>query len=701
MLGQHAGNLREKAEKENTAESWNNLAEYLYQERTDPGLIQKATGKAIELATSQNNRKELGRAYIYSSEISFQEGDILKFREANRTALQTIEGLRYYDLEEEALNNMATAFGEQDQIDSLIFYVRQAIDLNLRYKGSKKQLGNEYQNLAYSYSILGVTDSSLFYTRKTIEVLGEAKDTLRMLDAYNQLAVIHVKSQQYKEALNTFNEALDLYEKVENKHNRLYIYTNLAALFQKWGKQEQAIDFSRKAIADAANSSEKITYAKLLCNLGGHLYRHQLYQSSIDTLTLALPYIRESHYYLGTAYQTLAANYFAINKADSVTHYLALTDSLSNRNQFTRGELFYAAKAGLLLEQGKIKEAVPYVYEFIQTDSRKELKDAYPALYNMVAYILEEGAGDYKQALAYKSLAYAIQDSLYKKESDSRLNEFYALYKTTEKELEISRLNEERQKILYTRTLLISCFVIIAVILLCISLYNRFLRLKKEKEAVSLAAKVKELEIRQMQQYLEGLEDERNRLAKDLHDHVSNNLYILDNELKKIENIPPAVSRQMGQLYHQVRNISHELISPAFQYTTLAEIVHSRIVELNEKSTIRFTLALPEEAIIERLPVSVSHELYRIVQECIGNILKYSRATEAKITLSYENQKLFLTVQDNGTGFDPEKKRTGIGLQIIEERTKRMNGSLSIASGPGNGCQIKVMVPFILPDAGE
>jgi two-component system sensor histidine kinase UhpB len=85
---------------------------------------------------------------------------------------------------------------------------------------------------------------------------------------------------------------------------------------------------------------------------------------------------------------------------------------------------------------------------------------------------------------------------------------------------------------------------------------------------------------------------------------------------------------------------------------------------------------------------------YRVVQEQLNNINKYAQATEVFITLKAIDGNLLLSISDNGVGFDISQKSKGIGLKNIESRVKFYSGNINIISAPGQGCTIKVLVPF-------
>lgn len=189
---QNAEELYRKATETQQAETWNKLAEYLYTARKNPTLLRTATEHAKKLAQKNRDSIEWGKAVIYGSDLFYQKGEFQSYQDENRRALKLLRNTHEYGLQEVALNNIATSFGEQDQIDSLIYYTRKAMFLNRLHRGSRGKWGEECQNMAYAYSVYGIADSAYHYTKETIEASIEAKDTLRLLDAYSQMAVFYI-----------------------------------------------------------------------------------------------------------------------------------------------------------------------------------------------------------------------------------------------------------------------------------------------------------------------------------------------------------------------------------------------------------------------------------------------------------------------------------------------------------------------------
>lgn len=701
--------LHRKAIETNQASAWNALAEKLYLERKNPELLDTATQNAIRLAQANNDSARWGEALVYASDLFYQKGEFHLYQEANHEALKLLKNTPAHGIKEIALNNIATSFGEQDKIDSLILYTRKAMRINRLYTGNKSRLGDECQNMSYAYSILGIADSAYHYIRSTIEALSESKDTLRLLDAYNQMGVFYVKKKQYPQALDYFKKALDVYELVDNTHNRLYIYTNLAAMYHKWGKEAEAVKFARHSLEEARGTAEKATYGKLLCNMGLYLHSDKKFRASADTLLQALPLVRESFYYLGTACQTLANNYEMLNKPDSCEYYLNKVDSLADTHQFVRGELFYAAKIALLVHRQDYKTAAAYARRFMELDAGKELTESSPYIYDMVSLALEKGAGDYQAALKYKKKAAAMQDTLYQREANRQLNEFYARYRTAEKDLKIASLKIERQQTRQKWILGIGGCVLAVIILSILVLYQRMKRIRKEKEATDLRLRIrqKEQELETMEKemhthilhsYFKGTEAERERLAKELHDNVANELLGISMLMKVRPEATEETALHLEKLYEEVRSISHDLTPPLFRHATLTKILEAHIRRLNLKEECCFELYMSDEEGLNGIGEKTSLAVYRIIQELTGNIVKYSGALSAVVDIQTGDRSLRLSVADEGKGFDPRRPTKGVGLQFVKSRVEELEGDFRLHTSVGKGCRIVITLPLHADD---
>ena len=142
----------------------------------------------------------------------------------------------------------------------------------------------------------------------------------------------------------------------------------------------------------------------------------------------------------------------------------------------------------------------------------------------------------------------------------------------------------------------------------------------------------------------------------------------------------------------EIRSISKRLSAPQQKHISL----HDAIKELVSSITVSEGLTIQTKIDdVKHVPEDLYLTIYRIVQEALNNMLKYSHATESAIELVLRGNLLHLTINDNGVGFDVTAKRSGTGLSNMRTRAQHMNAShFHIFSAPGNGCSIQITFPI-------
>jgi len=198
-------------------------------------------------------------------------------------------------------------------------------------------------------------------------------------------------------------------------------------------------------------------------------------------------------------------------------------------------------------------------------------------------------------------------------------------------------------------------------------------------------------------------DDERRRIARDLHDDLSQKLAYLAMDLSKLAGKPPSPELQKELLTlrgraHEasdtVRHISHQLHPSVLDDIGLEAAVEQYCEEFEERSGIatHFTA----RGVPESLPREVASSVYHIFQESLRNVSKHSRAEEVFVTLESVGDILRLTVKDEGVGVAPERLKTGtsIGIVGMKERAHLVNGTLSVESRLGQGTEVSVTVPI-------
>jgi two-component system, NarL family, sensor histidine kinase UhpB len=206
-------------------------------------------------------------------------------------------------------------------------------------------------------------------------------------------------------------------------------------------------------------------------------------------------------------------------------------------------------------------------------------------------------------------------------------------------------------------------------------------------------------------------EEERGRLARELHDNLSQQiaaLSIATGSLKRhipqdeseARNQSDRIQQKLVQLAEAVRRMSHELHPAVLEHSGLVSAMQEYCDEFGALTGIR--VALSADGSFDRVPAPVALGLFRIMQEALQNIAKHAATQEAQVALGYSDGQLCLTVADRGVGMDLDRANApaGLGLVSIRERTRLLHGKVDIWSKPNQGTRVVVRVPAGVAEHG-
>jgi len=206
------------------------------------------------------------------------------------------------------------------------------------------------------------------------------------------------------------------------------------------------------------------------------------------------------------------------------------------------------------------------------------------------------------------------------------------------------------------------------------------------------------------QRLLRAQEEERASIARELHDGIGQNLAILAITLSRLEKDCArdrekfALARESHVLTLKVaddiRRLSHGLHPSSLALLGLSAAVRQKCSEFGE--TTNAAVHQDIDILPSNLPNEVVTSVYRVLQECLHNVLKHSKARNIEVKLWVESGEIRLRVEDDGVGFEPGKATTaqGLGLASMNERVHLVRGSLQLRSTPGEGTQVDVRIPF-------
>lgn len=301
---------------------------------------------------------------------------------------------------------------------------------------------------------------------------------------------------------------------------------------------------------------------------------------------------------------------------------------------------------------------------------------------------------EYSKAYFYSNKYNVINDSLNNANLKNEIIELEAKYKKAETEKKISLLQSENEKAVlqvHNNRLNMILFAVLSFLLFLMVLflwnwnnYQKKLSLQKEvNHTQELAVLENQQKLSISNALIEGEEMERKRIARDLHDGLGSMLSGLKMHLsisgREKNEANPNVNAMLNDSIKELRNISQNLMPESLMKLGLEHALKDLCVShSNSETIIEFQYLVKKSTLPEHFKIMV----FRIIQELLNNALKYAKASQILVSCSQNKDVFFITVEDNGTGFNVKnsEKQEGMGLRNIKNRVAFLNGKLEIDS---------------------
>lgn len=198
------------------------------------------------------------------------------------------------------------------------------------------------------------------------------------------------------------------------------------------------------------------------------------------------------------------------------------------------------------------------------------------------------------------------------------------------------------------------------------------------------------------------LENERQRIVTDLHDELGPlisvvKLHVMSLETTEKQNLEliEKANTNLDDILDRIRDICNELMPQALIRKGLIMAINEFIGDLDKKTSMNIKFQYAEET---EIPAKAEVHLYRMIQEIVHNAIKYSQASELDIKLYDKESKMYVTIEDNGKGFDVDKVKResrGLGLKNIMSRVDILQGDMYLASSPDHGTSYTIEIPKV------
>jgi signal transduction histidine kinase len=558
----------------------------------------------------------------------------------------------------ETLWNFGAFYAEKEMMDSAYYHYYQAY----KYFKSIEQdyyTGKMLYNLAVIQKDVKDYTGSEILVFQAISIFKKLNKHLNLYLCYNLLGAVFDGLRDYDKAIFYHNKALEYLEEV----TRRYIYlelslNNLGLVYQKQGNYKKAIEYFKDALKNNNLKTQDINhYARLIDNLA---YTKFL---SGDTTNV-------SHEF-----------YKALQIRDSIN---SSSGVLINKLHLAE---FYAAYADTAKAILNAKEANKLALNV--NNNRDKL-----------ASLILLSKLDKDNAKAYLSNYVSLSDSLQNQERKLR-NKF------TRIRFETDEYKEETEKLLRQKILISAAGLILVLILLLLyfikAQHTQNKKLLFEKEQQKANEEIYSLMLKQQFKMEEGRLKERHRIAEDLHDGVLGRIFgaRLGLGFLNIKGDNETLEKHtffIDELQHiekEIRTISHELKNELFTAKlNFITIVEDLIKNRSNVSNFKYTLFSDDIIYWNEVDEKIKINCYRIIQEALQNINKYSKASLVNVDFNLTDKILKLVIKDNGIGFDTTLKKNGIGLKNIQSRTQKIGGKFTINSNINKGTILTFLIPL-------
>lgn len=557
---------------------------------------------------------------------------------------------------------------------------------------------------------IGIT-FQVFSQSKLLKTIEQTDELFDSQQAFNRLDSIRKKSKltpkiklvllqklsqrsleinDYK-LLSKFSiSGIDLARKLKNDslHAYFYKFLGISQVYSK--KPEMAIENWKKSAKIAKASNNPYIEATNYNNIGGTLIDMNQFEEAEKYLQKSIDLSEKNGKWSLRnkllSYRLMATLYDRTNRQKQAGPIYEKVNKaayeLMDTNLICSNLVFHAA---FLQKIGKIDKAIEKTQEALRLIEPYGDKNSLMTTLQFHSSMLSK-AGRYKEAYEHFVRAFRLFQENYKAENQLQINQLETQFNTKEiaeakKLSDAKSLAEKRQKENY----LILLVLIVSIVL--IAFLVLYLRNTKKNAAIKLRFQEERLA-----SIIEGQEQERARIAKELHDGIVQDLTVLKMEMANQNQESESINK-LDKITKEVRELSYQMMPVTLREMGLISAIEELLNRSLSKNGIAFELEHFNYK--ERLSDKIEVSVYRICQELLNNVLKHAGASRVSVLIRKSETQLTFIFEDNGKGFDTETSKKGIGLESLNSRIAFLNGNLEIDSSEQKGTTAFIRIPLI------
>jgi len=665
--------------------------------------LDSASVSRLELATSKNRDEGL-RLIILGAKQAIDDNPEL----ARNSWKQAIEAYDNNSSEVMWANYLiATSHMALREIDQALPYSEQSLALAEELDEPHVE-GMHWIAVSVAQRIKNNHESSFVSARRALKIFSEAELSNDIARALIRIGSIHHYQDQFDSAAVYYFEGLKIYQSLENLYQVATVQNNLGVLSYQMGETEQALTYLRESAATKIQLNDWLGLsdnyqglANVFDGLGSMDSAEAYYNKSYeilkeqkDSVGLILCLHNFSYIYSkqGKHEESLGWAREAYRLAENISDTFEMSGLSTN--------IGYS-----LLDLGKTAESKDAFQLGLDLALKvKSLEVGYKAYLGMADYYLE--LEDYETALDFYIESAQLKEQLVTETKTKQFASLQVQFETEKKEKEISILNVQKAKddLAIERQWNLITLLIGGVLLILLGggfvLYSR----KKKSEALRTDQKM-QFQKQILDVTVLAQEEERQRIAKDLHDGLVQSLVAIKMGMERLgrteslaDHVSETVQKQTKMLDEaavEARNLSHQMMPRSLTETGLVSAMDDMFNKTLGPTDISFNF---EHFGIgdERFKKTIEVGLFRISQELINNIIKHSGAKHVDVQLVKTKAHLVLHVEDDGRGFEVKDraKQSGIGLSNIFSRASSVNGEVNYEKGEQKGTIANIRIPL-------
>lgn len=551
-------------------------------------------------------------------------------------------------------------------------------------------------------------DAKLLYTGELLKIIDPEKNIDYLIWSYQLRGVAYRLKGDLKNSLLSLFESGKLAVEAKKFEYEAEAYLEIANTYTSNNNFKNALNYEKKAIEIIRKHGDSTQLATNLLNTGFSYYTLNELDSALLFYNEAGPIFEAIRLDIGKAYTigNRALVYWKqgqYSKAES-----GLLDAIEMLKPL--GDEFgmadYHNQLGqLYLEQGNDEEAIQHTSIALNMamaqDLKEQIRDA-----NLLLSRLYTRKKDFQKAFEFQTQYLTYKDTIESAEKTKEMADLRTEFEVSLKEKEINLLQQEQT----LNRIYIAAAITLLVLTIVVLLYFRqryvHTRLMANHQRKLQEEKIENLlrnqETRAMQSLVVGREEERKRIAKELHNHLGSLLATIKVNLNGINNqdLPNygTITSLIDQACSDVRNMSHSLNIGISEDFGLVPALKDLVNHLQQSGG----LEVEFRASMQDCQLDTESEIliYRIVQELISNVLKHAKATRLSLLLTcfVEENLVNIMVHDNGTGFevrdDVIATNDGMGIRSIQQMVHQRHGDINFDSNPSSGTTVNIDFPI-------